>query len=130
MNYEVAPQVVFRCVVILGVLQFAISHHDVVRVCLLLVPTIVFMGRESSYYIPDNVLELVDDFPAWNTYPWGEYFWRTLYLRTLNVVPRKNERDLKKKKKVQETPKKKKKTYNFYGFVLSLKGNIFFLLES
>ncbi|GKB75733.1 hypothetical protein Tco_0942628 [Tanacetum coccineum] len=71
----------------------AIFDDDALRVCLLLVATIVFLGRES----------------------------RTLYLRTLNVVPRKNERDLKKKKKVQETPKKKKKTYNFYGFVLSLK---------
>nr|GEX19239.1 pectinesterase inhibitor domain, pectin lyase fold/virulence factor [Tanacetum cinerariifolium] len=32
--------------------------------------TIVFMGRETRYYISDNVLELVDDLPSWNTYPW------------------------------------------------------------
>ncbi|GJS63663.1 hypothetical protein Tco_0678227 [Tanacetum coccineum] len=99
------------------------------------------MGRESRYYIPDNVLELVDDFPAWNTYLWGEYFWKTFYLRTLNVVSRKNKRDSKKnreivkeppkkKKKVDNSSKKKKKvekeaptkkiTYNLYGFVWSL----------
>nr|GEU35777.1 transposase, MuDR, MULE transposase domain protein [Tanacetum cinerariifolium] len=77
-----------------------------------------------------------------NTYPWGEYFWRIFYLRTLNVVPRKNERESKKdKEKVVEPQKNKKKpvksskkknkadeqslkkmtTYNVYGFVLSLK---------
>nr|GEY38196.1 hypothetical protein [Tanacetum cinerariifolium] len=123
-------------------LLFGISHHDVVRVCLLLVATIVFMGRETRFYIPDNVLELVDDWPSWNTYPWGEYFWRIFYLRILNVVPRKNERDFKKdKEKVVELPKKKKKpsksskkknktdvqspkkmtTYNIYGFAWYLK---------
>ncbi|GJV40219.1 phospholipase-like protein [Tanacetum coccineum] len=123
-------------------LWFGISDHDAVRVCLLLVATNVFMGREARYYIPNNVLELVDDFPSWNTYPWGEYFWRIFYLRTLNVVPRKNERDSKKvKEKVVEPPKKKKKpakcskkknkadeqspkkitTYNLYDFVLSFK---------
>ncbi|GJR32440.1 hypothetical protein Tco_1108672 [Tanacetum coccineum] len=90
-------------------LWFGIFDHDVVRVCLLLVATIVFMGREP---------------------------------RTLNVVPRKNERDSKKNKEiVVEPPKKKKKvdksskknkkaeeeapkkmiTYNLYGFVWSLK---------
>ncbi|GJU97378.1 hypothetical protein Tco_1326649 [Tanacetum coccineum] len=111
--------------------------------CLLLVATIIFMDRETRFYIPDNVSELVNDLPSWNTYPWGEYFWRIFYLRTLNVVPRKNERDSKKdKEKVVEPPKKKKKpaksskkknkadeqspkkmtTYNLYGFVWSLKG--------
>nr|GEW86091.1 phospholipase-like protein [Tanacetum cinerariifolium] len=42
-------------------------------VCLLLVSTIVFMGREPRYYIPDNVLESVEDLPGFNTYPWGDY---------------------------------------------------------
>nr|GFA61635.1 hypothetical protein [Tanacetum cinerariifolium] len=50
-------------------LWFGISDHDAVRVCLLLVATIVFMGHETRYNIPDNVLELVDDLPVWNSYP-------------------------------------------------------------
>nr|GEV24412.1 hypothetical protein [Tanacetum cinerariifolium] len=104
--------------------------------------TIIFMGREARYYIPNNVLELVDDLPSWNAYPWGEYFWRIFYLWTLKVVPQKNERDFKKdKEKVLEPSKKKKKpakgskkknkadeqsskkmtTYNLYGLVWSLK---------
>nr|GEX66947.1 phospholipase-like protein [Tanacetum cinerariifolium] len=50
-------------------LWFGISDHDVVSVCLLLVSTIVFMGREPRYYILDNVLESVEDLPGFNTYP-------------------------------------------------------------
>ncbi|GJX28098.1 hypothetical protein Tco_0236177 [Tanacetum coccineum] len=42
-------------------LWFGISDHDAVRVCLLLVSTIVFVGREKRFYIPDNILELVED---------------------------------------------------------------------
>nr|GEW69158.1 RNA-directed DNA polymerase, eukaryota, reverse transcriptase zinc-binding domain protein [Tanacetum cinerariifolium] len=53
-------------------LWFGISDHDVVRVCLLLVATIFFMGRETRYNIPDNVLQLVDDLPVWNSYLLGE----------------------------------------------------------
>nr|GEU47980.1 ribonuclease H-like domain-containing protein [Tanacetum cinerariifolium] len=42
----------------------------ILRVCLLLASTIVFMGREPRYYISDNVLESMEDFPGFNTYPW------------------------------------------------------------
>ncbi|GJU77455.1 phospholipase-like protein [Tanacetum coccineum] len=89
-------------------LWFGISDHDAVRVCLLLVATIVFMGRETRYNILDNVLELVDDLPIWNSYPWGEYFWRIFYRRTFNVLHRKNERDSKKDKDKSVEPSKKK----------------------
>nr|GEW20632.1 hypothetical protein [Tanacetum cinerariifolium] len=112
------------------------------RVCLLLVATIVFMGRETRYNIPDNVLELVDDLPVWNSYPRGEYFWRIFYQRTFNVLHRKNEKDSKKDKdKSVEPPKKKIKVgkdlkkknksvevfpekmtrYNLYWFVWAVK---------
>ncbi|GKD43942.1 phospholipase-like protein [Tanacetum coccineum] len=57
----------------------ALSDEDTVKVCLLLVSNIVFMGRESKNYIADNLIELVDDLSAWDAYPWGEYFWRALY---------------------------------------------------
>nr|GEW88331.1 hypothetical protein [Tanacetum cinerariifolium] len=127
-------------------LWFGISDHDAVRVCLLLVATIVFMGRETRYNIPDNVLELVDDLPVWNSYPWGEYFWRIFYRRTFNVLQRKNEKDFKKDKdKSVEPPKKKIKVgkfskkknkfveassekmtrYNLYGFVWAVKFEFF-----
>nr|GEV15672.1 hypothetical protein [Tanacetum cinerariifolium] len=57
----------------------ALSDEDSVKVYLLRVSNIVFMGRESKNYIADNLIELVDDLSAWDAYPWGEYFWRALY---------------------------------------------------
>nr|GEZ30014.1 hypothetical protein [Tanacetum cinerariifolium] len=58
---------------------FALSDEDSVKVCLLLVSNIVFMGREPKNYIADNLTKLVDDLTAWDAYPWGEYLWRALY---------------------------------------------------
>ncbi|GKA33982.1 phospholipase-like protein [Tanacetum coccineum] len=52
----------------------SLSDEDIVKVCLLLVSNIVFMGRERKNYIADNLIELVDDLTAWDAYPWGEYF--------------------------------------------------------
>ncbi|GJZ77781.1 hypothetical protein Tco_0642453 [Tanacetum coccineum] len=52
---------------------YALSDEDSVKVCLLLVSNIVFMGRESKNYIADNHIELVDDLSAWDAYQWGEY---------------------------------------------------------
>ncbi|GKC43875.1 ribonuclease H-like domain-containing protein [Tanacetum coccineum] len=64
----------------------ALSDEDSVKVCLLLVSNIVFMGRESKNYIADNLIELVDDLSAWDAYLWGEYFLRALYRRTSGVL--------------------------------------------
>ncbi|GJY86661.1 phospholipase-like protein [Tanacetum coccineum] len=107
----------------------ALFDEDSVKVCLLLVSNIVFMGRESKNYIADNLIELVDDLSAWDAYPWGEYFWRALYRRLVNVISRhKDAVMLKNKKNVSLTKKTKKidsskkiETYNVYGFVWSLK---------
>ncbi|GJY37590.1 phospholipase-like protein [Tanacetum coccineum] len=65
---------------------FALSDEDSVKVCLLLISNIVFMGRESKNYIANNLIELVDDLSAWDAYPWGEYFWRALYRMLVNVI--------------------------------------------
>ncbi|GJS22328.1 transposase, MuDR, MULE transposase domain protein [Tanacetum coccineum] len=67
-----------------------LSDEDSVKVCLLLVSNIVFMGRESKNYIADNLIELVDDLTAWDAYPWGEYFWRALYRRYILEMYRNN----------------------------------------
>ncbi|GKC88897.1 phospholipase-like protein, partial [Tanacetum coccineum] len=108
---------------------YALSDEDSVKVCLLLVSNIVFMGRESKNYIADNLIELVDDLSAWDAYPWGEYFWRALYRRLVNVISRhkeavklKNKKDVSRTKKTKKIDSSKKiETYNVYGFVWSLK---------
>ncbi|GJW82334.1 phospholipase-like protein [Tanacetum coccineum] len=76
----------------------ALSDEDSVKVCLLLVSNIVFIGHEFKNYIAYTLIELVDDLTVWDTYPWGDYFWRALYRSS-----------------------KKIETYNVYGFVWSLK---------
>ncbi|GJU35093.1 phospholipase-like protein [Tanacetum coccineum] len=44
---------------------------DVVRVCLLLALDFMFMGFELRHVISKQVLNLVDDFSAWDNFPWG-----------------------------------------------------------
>ncbi|GJU52346.1 phospholipase-like protein [Tanacetum coccineum] len=63
-----------------------LSDEDAVKVCLLLVVNIVFMDREPKNYIVDNLLELVDDLPTWDAYPWGEYIWKAFYRRTIYIL--------------------------------------------
>ncbi|PWA77194.1 phospholipase-like protein [Artemisia annua] len=123
-----------------------LSDEDAVRVCLLVMATCVFIGREGRFYIPDHLLKMIEDFDVWNCYPWGEYMWIHLYKRTVNVVKRHNEalankpgKNLGKespsnevvakkagKKPQKESPTKdgeanKDQTYNLYGFVWAVK---------
>ncbi|GJY01528.1 phospholipase-like protein [Tanacetum coccineum] len=46
---------------------------DVVRVCLLIVDELVFMGKEDRNCVPKHLVSLVEDFDKWDDYPWGEY---------------------------------------------------------
>ncbi|GJW85561.1 retrovirus-related pol polyprotein from transposon TNT 1-94 [Tanacetum coccineum] len=49
----------------------ALSDMDTVRVCLLIVAELVFIGKEDRNCIPRHIVPLVEDFDAWNDYPWG-----------------------------------------------------------
>ncbi|PWA38169.1 phospholipase-like protein [Artemisia annua] len=83
---------------------------DAVRVCLLVIATCVFIGREPRFYIPDHMLKMIEDLSVWNEYPWGEYMWAHLYKRTVNVVLRHTtNKDSKKpvKKSLKKIPKRK-----------------------
>ncbi|GJV14077.1 hypothetical protein Tco_1359400 [Tanacetum coccineum] len=90
-------------------LWFAIIDHDAVRVCLLLVATIVFMGREP------RTLNVV---PRKNKRDSKKN-------KEIVLEPPKKKKKVdnssKKKKKVEEEAQKKMITYNLYGFVWSLK---------
>ncbi|GKB82961.1 hypothetical protein Tco_0949856 [Tanacetum coccineum] len=43
---------------------------DAVRVCLLIVAELVFMGKEDRNCIPRHLVSLVEDFDKWDDYPW------------------------------------------------------------
>nr|GEX62287.1 phospholipase-like protein [Tanacetum cinerariifolium] len=66
---------------------------------------------------------LVDDFNAWNLYPWGEYMWEKFYNRIVNVVVIHNAHHLAEKKKSLNF----NATYNLYEFAWAFK---IWILES
>ncbi|GJU71290.1 phospholipase-like protein, partial [Tanacetum coccineum] len=115
-----------KSIELLGVLRntetwIGLSDMDAVRVCLLLVAELVFMGKEDRNCIPRHLVSLVEDFDCWNMYPWGEYMWVKFYQRTVNVAAKHREFHLvKKKQNPNYYP-----TYNLYGFPLSFKIWIF-----
>ncbi|GKA88312.1 hypothetical protein Tco_0810076 [Tanacetum coccineum] len=90
---------------------------DVVRVCLLIVAELVFMGKEDRNCIPKHILSLVEDFDSWNDYPWREYMWEIFYKMTVNVVAIHRADHLKKKKQNSDYYP----TYNLYGFAWAFK---------
>ncbi|GJS90185.1 putative reverse transcriptase domain-containing protein [Tanacetum coccineum] len=49
----------------------ALSDMDAVRVCLLIVVELVFMGKKDRNCIPRHIVSLVEDLDAWNDYIWG-----------------------------------------------------------
>ncbi|PWA40654.1 phospholipase-like protein [Artemisia annua] len=101
----------------------ALSDEDAVRICLVVVSVVILSGRERRFNIPKHIMLLVEDFAAFNAFPWGEYLWKIFYLRTVNVVPKHaNHHTTNKKKNPEFVP-----TYNLYGFVWAFK---IWILES
>ncbi|GJV49658.1 phospholipase-like protein [Tanacetum coccineum] len=97
--------------------------EDVVRLCLLIASELVFMGKEKRNFLTKHIMWLVDDFDAWNAFPWGEYMWEKFYNRTVNVVSRHTEHHLAQLKKNPNF----NATYNLYGFAWAFK---IWILES
>ncbi|GKC66457.1 phospholipase-like protein [Tanacetum coccineum] len=78
---------------------------------------LVFMGKEKRNFLTKHIMWLVDDFDAWNAFPWGEYMWEKIYNRTINVVSRHTEHHLAELKKNPNF----NATYNLYGFAWAFK---------
>ncbi|GJZ37255.1 hypothetical protein Tco_0583446 [Tanacetum coccineum] len=95
----------------------ALSDMDAIKVCLLIVVELVFMGQEDMNCIPKHIVSLVEDLDVWNDYPWGEYMWDKFYKRTINVVARHRDHHLAEKKKNLNF----NATYNLYDFAWAFK---------
>ncbi|KAE8723714.1 Ubiquitin-conjugating enzyme E2 7 [Hibiscus syriacus] len=52
---------------------------DVVRVCLLVLLHVGFLGREARQPISKDLILLVEDLNAWNLFPWGSYLWKATW---------------------------------------------------
>lgn len=95
----------------------SVSDDDAVRLCLLAIASLVFMGREDRNCIKLHLLSLVEDLDAWNVFPWGEYMWSEFYKRTVNIVDKHRKEHLAKLKENPEFSA----TYNMYGFAWAFK---------
>ncbi|KAI7753667.1 hypothetical protein M8C21_015809, partial [Ambrosia artemisiifolia] len=63
---------------------------DAVRLCLLMLVEVGFMGCQSSSVVDSALLELVDDLDSWNTFPWGSYVWKVLYVQLHNALAKRS----------------------------------------
>lgn len=65
-----------------------LSDVDAVRLCLLFMLEVIFMGRLLANELDDILFKLIENLEAWNSFPWGEHIWDTLYKELVNVVAR------------------------------------------
>lgn len=82
---------------------------DAVRVGLLLVLELVFLGRQKDYILQDWCLQLVENLDAWNAYPWGSLLWNKTF-EQLHDAYLKRSKDNKACKK-----------YTLSGFIYAFK---------
>lgn len=52
-----------------------LPQDDAIRVCLVVMVELVFMGRELRQFVNQKVLRAVEDLRVFCNYPWGEYIW-------------------------------------------------------
>ncbi|KAI3719845.1 hypothetical protein L6452_20750 [Arctium lappa] len=77
-----------------------LSDEDVVRVCLVVMLEIMFMGRELSQVVTDTVIRAVDDLVTFDNYPWGSHIWSHTYRSLHHATAR---RHLEKKKNINKS---------------------------
>ena len=98
-----------------------LSNDDAVRVCLLLFLENIFMGKQERNLISNEILVLVDDFYAWNAFPWGEYIWVEFHKRVYNALSKVRDRHLLE---IASKGDRYTATYTLCGFAFALKVRI------
>ena len=97
-----------------------ISDEDAVRLCLLLVLEVIFMGRLLTNEVDDKLMRLVESLEAWNAFPWGEHIWTHLYDQIADVIRKHSQNHLQRlKKDPMYVP-----TYTLGGFVFAFQVNV------
>nr|GEU89157.1 phospholipase-like protein [Tanacetum cinerariifolium] len=73
-------------------MHYATSDEDTVRLCPLIASELVFMGKEKRNFLMKHLKWLVDDFDAWNAFPWDMDFGelpnsKKWWSKKANVIP-------------------------------------------
>lgn len=58
---------------------FGLNNEDKVKIALLIMVELVFLGKQPKSYVSDEVIRAVEDLDAFCEYPWGSYIWSFTY---------------------------------------------------
>ncbi|KAJ9565758.1 hypothetical protein OSB04_001724 [Centaurea solstitialis] len=58
---------------------FRLNDEDKVKIALIMMVELVFLGKQPKSYASDEVISAVEDLDAFSEYPWGSYIWSSTY---------------------------------------------------
>ncbi|KAD4585535.1 hypothetical protein E3N88_23136 [Mikania micrantha] len=94
------------------------SDLDAVRLCLLMLLEVGFMGCESKSLVDLSLLQLVEDLDSWNAFPWGSYAWKATYEQLHDALAKRSAR-------LTCIPTTQQFRYLLHGFIWAFKIWIF-----
>lgn len=65
------------------------TDQDAVRLCLILMVEMFFLGRQYHHPVSDIVRNTIEDIPAWNKYPWGTLVWQATFRQMHGSIQRR-----------------------------------------
>ncbi|PWA41695.1 phospholipase-like, Aminotransferase-like mobile domain protein [Artemisia annua] len=90
-----------------------LSDADAIRISLLLVLEVIFMGRLLTCQVDDTLMRLVENLEDWNAFPWGEHILSHLYEQQHDAMDKHTDNHLLELKKSPKCVP----TYTLSGFI-------------
>nr|GEX83770.1 phospholipase-like protein [Tanacetum cinerariifolium] len=91
------------------------DDHDAVRICLLMLLHMGFLGRQPINIVRDELLMLVEDLDSWNLFPWGSYVWQFTYPQLSKAITQRHDSH------AAPRPQGKLIKYTLTGFIWAFK---------
>ena len=100
------------------------GDEDMVRMSLLLLLFLGFLGRQPHHNISDELLMLVEDLARWNRFPWGSYIWQFTWTQLAGAIEkRRAELTRPNVRRYQD------RKYTLTGFIYAFKVNANFCAQ-